>query len=354
MKLFWLEDVKLPEAKDSSSRQNKHKNTTENELEDSPEKKDRTDQHTRTETLIKRQHTDGNVQLSAYTWPNPQWLLNRRKNELSSKFYGFPSELLLHIFGEADFLTQLMLRSTCSRFAELITSLDVKRYQGPNAPRLAYLNTWPLHGTEEQRLAVQKQLSTLVRRDRPDLCKECEAFEQSGQLDEAIRKLRKILWCSYCERYHDRGMFSFAQRKQWSTLRMCIGWEGRLRLCPHISYSWAQVEARKRRSELQRQHGKFSMVLLICPQGCHWSGSYNSFGTKEDSFEAKEAAPWKLVNRVYLGALKHGPKPVPELAGTWANHVFDIDPDRPLTRHTFREALEKLDTSKHGPHLCPH
>ncbi|CAK7267241.1 hypothetical protein SEPCBS119000_002446 [Sporothrix epigloea] len=104
---------------------------------------------------------------------------------------------------------------------------------------------------------------------------------------------------------------------------------------------------RKRHADVRRKIGKRVMSMQICPENCHWPDSYNSFWPEEPT-------RGKLDERYYLWRLNHDARPSPHFFVTWANHVFDIDPSRPLTRHVFREALEKLDTGSGGPYLCPH
>ena len=123
---------------------------------------------------------------------------------------------------------------------------------------------------------------------------------------------------------------------------MCIGWEGRLRLCSHVSISWSEVETemQRRKSCGQRDGRERPFVPLVhCPEKCLWPD---------------EAAPSNLNSRHYIWRNLFDLRPVPELAATWANYVFDIDADRPLTRHVFREALDKLGADSRGPSLCPH
>lgn len=280
----------------------------------------------------------------------PEWLLNRRKNEETSKLYGFPSELLLSIFGNADFLTQQMIRQTCSHFADLVASLDLQRAQRPWKPEFSHLQIWPCHGTREQRSEIREQWSALIRRDIRDLCTDCVAFEQSGQLDDSIRRLKKQLWCSDCFSFHSRGLFSSSQRERWFWRRKCIKWEGRLRLCPHVSCGWSQVLDKVHQRESRKRYDRVEDSLIRCPENCHWSGSYNSFWPEK----AEEKSQYKLSCRQYRHRSMIDSRPAPETAATWANHVFDIDPNRPLTRHAFREALESLDVGSCGPFLCPH
>lgn len=276
----------------------------------------------------------------------PLWLLNRRKNEEDSTLYTLPNEVLLNIFGAADFLTQQMIRQTCSLFAELVASLDPKRAQEPREDA-DFLQIWPYHGTSEQRHEVRRQWSTLIRRDTTDFCPKCVDFEQSGRLNESIWRLETRIWCDACCEYHKRGFFSSSQRKPRLRSRKCIGWEGRLRLCSHVSLGWDRILAEKRKVKSLRQRRIGCLLNLQCPKDCHWPGSYNSF-------YPKRATQNGLNHRYYNWIANTDQTRALGMFASWANHIFDIDTTLPLTRHVFRKALEKLNVDGRGPRLCPH
>lgn len=59
-----------------------------------------------------------------------------------------------------------------------------------------------------------------------------------------MERPQRYVYCSGCELYHPTMAFSPTQQQVSSGQRICIGREGVLRVCDHLSLTWAKVEAR--------------------------------------------------------------------------------------------------------------
>lgn len=63
-------------------------------------------------------------------------------------------------------------------------------------------------------------------------------LERDGQLSE------QRLICSGCVQTHERSLFLSQTRQRQPTKRYCIGWEGRVQICPHQALSYVNVTER--------------------------------------------------------------------------------------------------------------
>ena len=63
-------------------------------------------------------------------------------------------------------------------------------------------------------------------------------LERDGQLSE------QRLVCSGCVQTHERSLFSSQTRQKPPTKRYCLGWEGRLQVCPHRTLSYVEFTER--------------------------------------------------------------------------------------------------------------
>lgn len=105
------------------------------------------------------------------------------------------------------------------------------------------------------------------------LCKPCQtAHRKLMQPDICvfIETPLKLLHCAGCDSYHPRNAFSHTQRRPSSENRICIGREGQLQLCEHVSISWADIEAHLAKSSKERDFFKaVSDFHIMCKHPSH-------------------------------------------------------------------------------------
>lgn len=93
----------------------------------------------------------------------------------------------------------------------------------------------PLQSEPEFQLTIMKDT----------LCKPCQAAHGGRMPPKGcvfIESSEKNIHCGGCHSHHNTNSFSHAQRQREARDRVCIGREGRLRLCEHVSIGWADIE----------------------------------------------------------------------------------------------------------------
>ncbi|KIH87091.1 hypothetical protein SPBR_04937 [Sporothrix brasiliensis 5110] len=289
------------------------------------------------------------------------WRQRRRQNACNSALHRLPNELLFMIFRESDFLSQQMIRQTCHLFAALITGLGGsragQRFDGTYDVR----QIWPRHGSAARRKAIRPEWAALTRRDKEGLCTDCMEFELSGQLNERLKWLDLLLWCSSCQTYHKRGMFPASHRRKIKAERSCIGWQGRWRICPHRSLSWGRLVKEWAMCRLVGEWETCTLYgwrgaelsLFACGEGCAVAGGCTNGDNrvpKMDTVNYAYPVDWSEEHE------RDGPR---HSVGTlWRAALFDVDPSKPLSLRSFQEKLDDLGNRNNkrasGPSLCPH
>ncbi|CAK7201766.1 hypothetical protein SEUCBS139899_004480 [Sporothrix eucalyptigena] len=287
------------------------------------------------------------------------WKERRQHNEQTSAFYRMPDEVLLRCFGKADFLSQQMLRQTCHRFAHIVTKLGGDRSSKPYDNTFGKQQVWPCHGTEHQRNAIRPQWAALVRRDVTDLCQGCRDFDVSGRLAQRLHELGARLWCSGCRAFHQRGKFSAPQRLQWFFKRRCIGWTGRIRVCPHLDLSWDMVLQEKKRLVQTGWNGGAEVPFFECPERCM---SQDTKDSQVDNTRISDPPPQPQPKCKYPQARIKTMLPegwhrylVYQMGTAREYRLVDLAPDAAgdPSRQQLERAFGTMNTGD-GPYLCPH
>jgi hypothetical protein len=90
----------------------------------------------------------------------------------------------------------------------------------------------------------RRELQSLLRKDiycQP--CLRAIAMEDlTAWRDYHKVRLQLPLYCSGCAMNHPTILFSICQRSKDDDQRICIGREGYVRICPHKTFSWSDVE----------------------------------------------------------------------------------------------------------------
>lgn len=105
------------------------------------------------------------------------------------------------------------------------------------------------------------------------LCEPCQTAHREGMLPNGcvfMETPRLYIHCAGCNSHHTRYAFSHTQRQKKPLDRVCIGREGTLRLCEHVSIGWADIEAHLAASSRQRDFSKaVSDFHVMCPHPSH-------------------------------------------------------------------------------------
>lgn len=91
-------------------------------------------------------------------------------------------------------------------------------------------------------------LRALLARDAassPHLCSDCRALRKRPDWPArlALVTSRRLFCGGGCRAWHPTSCFSPAQRAASPSVRVCIGREGHVRLCRHVTLSWTTVAA---------------------------------------------------------------------------------------------------------------
>lgn len=268
------------------------------------------------------------------------WQLARRNNRRQSRVLQLPDELLLHICSMIDKKTRLFFHETCYDFhrialdmfmrdgttkcmhlEELTAQLRFSRLPGP--VYLAPHQCMNMQTTYEGPVIQRQYMGA-------SYCQECRNISSGDRAMEIRKELSKHLWCSACGIFHRKSSFSGAQRKTPFYTRICISWEGRVRLCAHKSATWDEMNPRDGLPP-------FVDRVVTCQHRSHRSGLENP-------------PP---------GLTRSGCPEIRIRSGTednvlsWTCPVFDIRPDIPITRAHLRAFLtSREDLFEHS--FCPH
>ncbi|KAI1499201.1 hypothetical protein F5X99DRAFT_411368 [Biscogniauxia marginata] len=130
-----------------------------------------------------------------------------------------PEELLLEIVKALDPLSIQCLRRACRLFMRIYSSPEFTRpFWSP------------------------KQLAPVLDRDLEGYCADCRAARKRPSWGKDVsRLLTEYMHCSGCAADHPVGLFSAAQRRASAKVRICIAWEGSVRICNHRVIRWADI-----------------------------------------------------------------------------------------------------------------
>lgn len=161
-------------------------------------------------------------------------------NRAVSPIQALPEELLLDILNRLDPISLYMARQTCRLFLRLASNRTFREhhdpaFRGPSGYRLWRRDT--------QYHSEDPHITRLLLKDL--YCGPCSQLR--GCTRSFIKKLPLTLsqFCSGCQRHHPRLLFSAKERCKESSERICIGRQGFIRICPHKTIRWADVEAWK-------------------------------------------------------------------------------------------------------------
>lgn len=151
-----------------------------------------------------------------------------RENFAKSPLLRLPEPFLVKIMTDyCDEDDVLRLRHTSRHFMRLFS---VKQDFQP---------MWRKDAPEKLEQVWKTPSRAYPEQGQPKFCSSC--IEARDQSDEGIIEDLRHLWCSLCRAYHSELHFSHLQREEDDSERICIGREGRVKLCRHVGVSWAQI-----------------------------------------------------------------------------------------------------------------
>ncbi|KAH0439993.1 hypothetical protein CcaCcLH18_02710 [Colletotrichum camelliae] len=190
----------------------------------------------------------------------------RNENQLNSTIHWMPRELLIEIMLHFKPEELFLFRQTCSLFFHL--SLRAAFSENYDTAEEKQTPAWKPSGLERLfrslfDLQVRRQvpafktfrlqddgkktLKELRHRHRlclcQGLCQECRKRKDSSTEKQPARgpeaSATRLLYCHYCDAMHKESWFSV--NRYQNGRRVCIGWEGSVRICSHHDMSWSSL-----------------------------------------------------------------------------------------------------------------
>ncbi|KAK0724118.1 hypothetical protein B0H67DRAFT_549972 [Lasiosphaeris hirsuta] len=255
----------------------------------------------------------------------PAWLRNQQTNAENSWLYRLPTEILLEIRKHTDDVTRAAMRNTCSMFLTLVADL-------PSHEACTFRD---ILGGIFVSSRDRKEVQAMLKRNLSGKCDECRAFCHSGRYDKTIRHFRKREWCSGCRRSHARFYFSAAQRALPPTERVCIGREGRLRLCDDQHVTWSGLTGP---DPSAARSTNMSTAYAYLNKASHLTSFQKGFPPKIRIAKVK---------RFDIGIR------IENINTHWAIPVMKLDPSTPVTKQQLQTHLTAARNT-FGVSLCPH
>lgn len=184
------------------------------------------------------------------------------------------------------------------------------------------------------RFQTTRELGPLIRKDL--YCQPCLTSLVTPWRQYHRKRLEHPLHCSGCDKNHPNALFSIGQRSKGDKERICIGREGYVRLCPHKTVSWLDIEA-----WLASRTGENSTVFT-CEHESHGSKT----PTKDTSILQPDRRPTLRISsrsdfRDVIASLQ------------WQVNPLDMKAEEPATVAHIRAKL-RMEELAATTTLCPH
>lgn len=206
-------------------------------------------------------------------------------NQEFSLLLKLPDEILLAIlqFLQSDTRDIYYLRRVCRKLRSLSEDrfLDPGLFWGGSKSRASHM----LHhdrftSRENNRLpfwSYSREASEFKANIRKQtLCEPCQTALRGRTLVSVrgqcafVETPTQYIRCAGCHSKHPRNAFSHTQRRKDDNERICIGREGRLRLCEHVSFTWADITAHLTAASKKRNFYKaVSDFHIACKHPSH-------------------------------------------------------------------------------------
>lgn len=254
-----------------------------------------------------------------------------------------PDDILINIMGHADDVSLLCLRRARHTILQMFsTGIQFPRFHDQrvslNFPRL-FDFTRSLEKIPE---TAKPGLQAPLRKDmHRELCRSIEMHAKRKKLKQ------ELLYYSRCKTKHSVGLFSYDQRRGASnTGRICIGREGHVRMCAHMTLSWVDVEQFLYSSS---QTARFS-CLYASHQSIFGQGSCRDhdhiLSVKLNRSPISVPHPHCCENQASTGGVR------PWLCVKWSTHITFPDLGTSLALD-YDEVLNKIERARNvaGSHI---
>jgi len=154
----------------------------------------------------------------------------------SKQLLDLPHVALTEILAMCSNVGKVMLRQTCRKFTRVF---DDKRFDDIRMLDCSFNSRVQMTSPDHRKFTKEEQeeLRALLR--HIIYCKPCQNFKALGIESPDFKE---PLFCSGCQLPHYKIMFSSAQRQLPDWERICIGLEGSVRLCCHVSLKFENFE----------------------------------------------------------------------------------------------------------------
>ncbi|KAK2760439.1 hypothetical protein CKAH01_16533 [Colletotrichum kahawae] len=157
------------------------------------------------------------------------------QNRVQSRLCALPEEVIVEIMYQMREADLYFIRHVSHLFFGLFRGKRFWRFGGDWIPSRFIFS---------RHEGCTCQMEVQVKLLRSSLCQPCQQrIPDRTELDLNLARFEEKLRCSGCGEEHQRLWFSREQlfKLHRRKYRRCILWEGRVRLCSHVSFTWGHV-----------------------------------------------------------------------------------------------------------------
>lgn len=169
------------------------------------------------------------------------------RNATESLLLRLSDDMLVDIMKHLTFFDLLSLRRSSRRFMYLFSLQKFKQFHGPYSVGNVWTTPLRYIDLDYTRLRGFKTYHKDILKERfctPCLQARLERMRQVQRGRNHNPPEARWFHCSGCGSDHHARLFSEEQLAAPPTQRICIGWEGRLSLCQHVSISYDEIQRR--------------------------------------------------------------------------------------------------------------
>lgn len=262
--------------------------------------------------------------------------------------------------------TLLSLRRSTRLFLRLFGSPDFRPLWTSPPPPLGMKlipSVWPSPRVGLLSPSQTSTLRALLARDAassPYLCSDCRAQRQRSDWPARLERVtsRRLFCGGGCRAWHPTSCFSPAQRAASPSVRVCIGREGHVRLCRHVTLSWTTVAAlvplaRSRQPHESDWEGPSQALMVAeCRHPSHLPGPQHRMTGQFRSSQYRFPSAWLDPTRRCPAT---GPSPPVALHLHYVAHTRMSRPDAGGGRFTPNVVAQRLSLLRQdvGRYIAP-
>lgn len=173
-----------------------------------------------------------------------------------------PNEILIQIMKSLRLYDLLRLRNVSRQFLYLFSLPDFQ---------WAHEEPWVGDIWQPADRRRRERASFRMETLKQMYCIKCLAMRKKRARGRTAPELEYV-HCSGCGSDHHARLFSAAQLRAHPSERVCIGREGKINLCQHVSIDYEKLQ-----SLLRQWQGKLNKEIVVCDHPCHnMSGDQSS------------------------------------------------------------------------------